>query len=107
MTRTILIFIIASIFEISGCYFVWQWLKNHKPIEQGILGLVLLGLYGVVATMQTENFAKVFVVYGGVFIIASLIWAYFFDNYKPDKLDTLGLLFISIGIFLLYFVPRK
>ncbi|MFN6946396.1 MAG: hypothetical protein ACK4ND_15720 [Cytophagaceae bacterium] len=49
MTKTILIFLIASIFEISGCYFVWQWLKNHKPIEQGILGIILLALYGVVA----------------------------------------------------------
>lgn len=107
MTRTILVFVIASIFEISGCYFVWQWLKNNKPIEQGILGLILLGLYGVTATMQTENFAKVYVVYGGVFIVASIVWAYIFDNYKPDKLDTIGLLFITIGIILLYFVPRK
>jgi small multidrug resistance family-3 protein len=105
--RTFLIFIIASIFEISGCYFVWQWLKNHKPMEQGILGLVLLGLYGVVATMQAENFAKVYVVYGGVFIMATLVWAYFFDNYKPDKLDIVGLVFITTGIILIYFIPRK
>ncbi|MEX1190618.1 MAG: YnfA family protein [Brumimicrobium sp.] len=107
MTKTILIFIIASIFEISGCYFVWQWLKNHQPIEQGILGLILLGLYGVIATFHSEDFTKVYVVYGGVFIIASLFWGYIFENYKPDRLDVFGLILISIGIILIYFVSRR
>ena len=107
MTKTILVFIIASIFEISGCYFIWQWLKSNKGIQLGILGIILLTLYGVIATFQSGTFAKVYVVYGGVFIIASLVWAYFFDKYRPDKIDNLGLLFIVVGIILIYFVPRK
>jgi small multidrug resistance family-3 protein len=107
MTRTILVFIIASIFEISGCYFIWQWLKNNKGIELGIVGIVLLTAYGVIATLQTGNFAKVYVVYGGVFILTSIIWSYYFDRYRPDKLDTLGFIFMAVGIILIYFVPRK
>lgn len=66
-----------------------------------------MALYGVVATMQTESFAKVYVVYGGVFILMSLVWSYIFDNYKLDKLDTLGLVLIIIGIIFIYFVPRR
>jgi small multidrug resistance family-3 protein len=106
MTRTILVFIIASILEISGCYLIWQWLRNNKGMELGILGVFLLALYGSVATLHTQTFAKVYVTYGGVFIIASLVWSYFSDGYLPNKLDTLGLFFIAIGIALLYFVPR-
>jgi small multidrug resistance family-3 protein len=106
MTKTILVFIIASIFEICGCYFIWQWLKNDKGLGVGILGIILLTLYGVVATLQTGIFAKVYVVYGGVFILTSLVWSYYFDKYKPDLLDSIGLTLIIFGIIIVYFVPR-
>ncbi len=96
MTKIVLIFLIASIFEISGCYFICQWLKNNKGIELGIIGIILLTLYGFTATLQTETFGKVYVVYGGIFIIMSLIWAYLFDNYKADKLDIFGTTMILI-----------
>lgn len=107
MIQTIILFIIASIFEISGCYFVWQWFKNNKGAEFGILGVLLLAVYGILAALQTGSFAKVYVVYGGIFIIAALVWSYFFDKYIPDFFDFIGLIFIIIGIVFIYFVPRQ
>ena len=107
MIKTIFVFIIASGFEIAGCYFIWQWIKNNKSFENGVLGILFLALYGVVATFQTAIFAKVYVVYGGVFIIMSILWACFFDTYKPDLFDIGGIFLVAVGIALIYFVPRK
>lgn len=100
------IFVLAGICEIGGGYLVWLWLKEGKPIWLGILGGLILALYGVVATLQTSNFAKVYATYGGFFIVLSLLWAYKFDNYAPSKYDILGALIALLGVCIIYYSPR-
>ncbi len=56
--KSIFIFILAEFCEIGGGYLVWLWLKEEKPMWYGLLGGLILALYGVVATLQTLNFAK-------------------------------------------------
>jgi small multidrug resistance family-3 protein len=51
------IFILAGLCEIVGGYMIWLWLKEDKPIWYGLLGGIILTLCGVVATLQTQNFA--------------------------------------------------
>jgi CheY-like chemotaxis protein len=48
--------------------------KGDKPFCYGLLGSAILILYGVVATLQTANFARVYATYGGFFIVMSLLW---------------------------------
>ena len=62
--------------------------------------------YGVVATWQTSNFARVYATYGGFFIIMSLLWAMKFDNFVPDKYDIIGGLIAIAGVCVIHFVPR-
>ena len=104
--RSIAIFILAGLCEIGGGYLIWLWLKEGKPFYYGILGGIILALYGVVATLQTSNFARVYATYGGVFIMMSLIWAYKMDNYSPDKYDILGALIALTGVCIIYYSPR-
>ena len=56
-------------------------LKSEKPIWYGILGGIILVFYGIVATWQTSNFARVYATYGGFFIVMSLIEA----EYLPSE----------------------
>lgn len=88
--KSVSIFLLTGLCEISGGYLVWLWLKEGKPFWYGLLGGVILVLYGVVVTLQTSNFARVYATYGGVFVVMSLLWAYKFDNYLPDKYDIIG-----------------
>src|SRR3546814_19070419 len=88
--KSISIFLLAGLCEIGGGYLVWLWLREDKPVWYGVLGGFILAFYGVVATWQTSNFARVYATYGGVFIVLSLIWAYKVDNYTPDKYDLIG-----------------
>ena len=104
--KSVLIFILAGFCEIGGGYLIWLWLKEGKPVWYGLLGGFILALYGVIATWQTANFARVYATYGAVFIIMSLLWSFVADKYVPDKYDILGVLLVLFGICIIYYIPR-
>ncbi len=104
--RSVLIFVVAGLCEIGGGYLVWLWVREGKPFWYGILGGFLLALYGLIATLQHSNFGKVYVTYGGLFIVLSLFWAYKVDDYLPTKYDLIGVLIILLGASVIYYSPR-
>lgn len=106
MLYSMFIFLLSALFEVGGGYLVWIWLKNDTSVYIGILGLILLGLYGVVATLQTQNFGRVYAAYGGIFIIFSIFWAYFIDDFKPDIYDILGGIITLLGVCIIMFAKR-
>ncbi len=105
--KSLSIFLLAGVCEIGGGYLMWLWLKEGKPLWYGILGGLILALYGVVATLQTASFARVYATYGGIFIVLSLIWANRVDNYIPDKYDIIGALIALLGVCIIYYAPRQ
>jgi len=105
--KPILIFILAGFCEIGGGYLVWIWLKNEKPLWYGLIGMLILALYGVVAALQTSNFGRVYAAYGGVFVVMSLLWSFKIDNYIPDKYDIIGATVVLFGTLIIFFAPRK
>ena len=105
--KSILIFILAGFCEIGGGYLVWLSLKESKPIWVGILGGIILAIYGVVATLQTANFGRVYATYGGIFIVMALLWSYKVDNVVPDRYDIIGALVTLIGVGIIYYAPRN
>ena len=105
--KSIAFFFLAGLCEIGGGYLIWLWLKENKPWYYGVIGGIILALYGIVATLQTSNFARVYATYGGVFIIMSLLWAYKIDGFSPDKYDILGAFVALIGVCIIYYTPRE
>jgi small multidrug resistance family-3 protein len=105
--KPIALFIIAGLCEIGGGYLVWLWYKEEKPIGYAILGSIILALYGYVMALQTVSFGKAYAVYGGIFIVMALLWAWKIDNFKPDKYDIIGAGVTLLGIAIILFMPRK
>jgi small multidrug resistance family-3 protein len=105
--KSIMIFILAGLCEIGGGYMIWLWLKDGKPSWYGAIGAAILVLYGVVATLQEANFARVYATYGGIFIVMSLLWAMKFDKFVPNKFDIIGAIIALIGVCIIYFSPRN
>lgn len=52
MAGAIFLFVIAGLAEIGGGYLVWLWLRDSKPFEYGVVGGVILFLYGIIPTLQ-------------------------------------------------------
>lgn len=103
----ILIFILAGLCEIGGGYLVWLWLRESRPWWFGLLGAVVLAIYGIVATFQTQNFGRVYAAYGGIFIVMAVIWGWKVDGFTPDKFDILGALVALAGMAIIFFAPRS
>ena len=67
----------------------------------------LLLLYGIVATWQVTSFGKTYAVYGAIFIVMSITWAWYFDGFMTDRLDLIRGLIVMAGVNLVLFWPRS
>lgn len=76
IARSLALFFLAGLCEIGGGYLVWLWLREGRPLWLGLSGAVILAMYGVVATMQTANFGRVYAAYGGTFVVMALFWGW-------------------------------
>ena len=72
-------------------------------------GFVVLCAYGLIPTLQPSEatFARVYAVYGGVFIVLSYAWGALLDGDKPDIGDWLGAALAFAGVLICWFWPRK
>jgi len=105
--KEISIFILAGLFEIGGGYLVWMWLRKGFGMGYGILGALILACCAIVTTFQTASFGRVSATYGAFFIVMSLVWAYFLDDFKPDRYDIIGSIICVIGAMIIYYAPRS
>ena len=90
LTTSLGLFLVGTLTEIGGGYLVWLWIKNHKGIAIGLIGAVLLFLYGIIPTLQPANFGRVYSAYGGTFIAVSIVWGLIIDKKKPDRYEIIG-----------------
>lgn len=105
--RSILLFVIAAIFEIGGAWLVWQGLRENRGLIWVGAGVIALGLYGVVATLQPEaNFGRILAAYGGVFVAGSLAWGVVVDGFRPDRWDLIGAAVCLLGVAVIMYAPR-
>jgi small multidrug resistance family-3 protein len=104
---TILLFILAGIFEIGGGYLIWLWLLEGKGLLFAFSGAIILFLYGSVPTFQLSYFHRIYATYGGIFVIMSLIWRWIFGKIAPDTYALAGSLVILLGVSIIYYWPRK
>lgn len=100
------IFLLAGLCEIGGGYMVWMWLRDGKSQWIGVLGGIILMIYGVVATFQTQNFGRVYAAYGGIFIAMAILWGWKVDGIVPDKYDLIGGIVSLVGMGIIMFAPR-
>jgi small multidrug resistance family-3 protein len=107
--KSIGLFALAGLCEIGGGYLVWQWLREGKSIWVGLIGAVVLIIYGIIPTLQPAvfTFGRVYAAYGGVFVVLSLLWGWQIDHKQPDTFDLTGGLICLIGVAVILYAPRQ
>ncbi len=60
LARSIALFVAAGLAEVGGGYLVWRWLREGRSVFVGLLGGVLLLLYGVIPTGQSASFGRTY-----------------------------------------------
>jgi len=107
IAKPALLLVLAGLCEIGGAWLVWQGLREHRGWLWVGVGVIVLGLYGVVMTLQPDaEFGRLLAAYGGVFIAGSLIWGIALDGFRPDRWDIAGALICLIGVAVIMYAPR-
>jgi small multidrug resistance family-3 protein len=105
--RSIGLFVLAAVLEIGGAWLIWQAVREHRGAAWAGAGIVALGLYGFVATLQPNaDFGRILAAYGGVFVAGSLVWAMILDGYRPDRFDITGAVICLVGVGVIMYAPR-
>lgn len=107
MIQSMLFFVLAGLFEIGGGYLVWLALREGKSIWLAVIGVMILGLYGAVPTLQPTHFGRAYAAYGGVFVVLSILWGWLVDRVSPDKFDLLGAWVVLLGVLVIMYAPRS
>ena len=103
---SIALFFLAALAEIGGGYMIWKWLRERKGVIFGIIGGVVLFVYGVIPTLQPAQFGRVYAAYGGIFIISSILWGMLIDRKKPDRYEVIGSIIAVTGAVIIFYSPR-
>jgi small multidrug resistance family-3 protein len=106
VARSVCIFIAAGVCEIGGGYLVWRWWREGAGWPAGLLGSLILVLYGIIPTFQAAPFGRVYAAYGAVFVVMSLGWARVADGFAPDRFDLIGAALCLAGVGLIMYAPR-
>ncbi|MEX2291034.1 MAG: YnfA family protein [Mycobacteriales bacterium] len=107
VVRSILLFVLAAVAEIGGAWLVWQGVRENKGLLWIGAGIIALGAYGFVATLQPDaEFGRILAAYGGVFVAGSLLWGMVADGFKPDRYDLIGAAVCLAGVAVIMYAPR-
>jgi small multidrug resistance family-3 protein len=107
VVRSILLFALAALAEIGGAWLVWQGVREHRGLAWVGAGMVALGAYGFVATLQDDaEFGRILAAYGGIFVAGSLAWGMVVDGFRPDRFDYLGAAVCLVGVGVIMYAPR-
>lgn len=107
VARSILLFVLAAVAEIGGAWLVWQGVREHRGWVWIGAGVIALGVYGFVATLQPDaNFGRILAAYGGIFVAGSLLWGVVLDGFRPDRWDITGAVICLVGVAVIMYAPR-
>lgn len=100
-------YFLAAIGEIAGCFTFWAWLRLGKSPLWTLPGVLLLAFFAIVLTRVDAAWAgRAYAAYGGVYIVASLLWMWLVERTAPDRWDALGAALCLAGAAVVLLGPR-
>ena len=81
----------AALAEIAGCFAFWAWLRLGKSPWWLAPGMLSLALFGYLLTLvDSEAAGRTYAAYGGVYIVAAILWLWAIEGQRPDRWDLTG-----------------
>jgi len=101
------IFFLTAFLEIAGCFAFWAWARQgHSPLWLAPGVLLLMAFAWLLTRIDVEHAGRVYAIYGGIYIVASLVWLWAVEGARPDRWDVLGSLVCLCGASIILWAPR-
>lgn len=107
LVHTGLLFGLAALLEIAGCFAFWAVLRNGLSplwLAPGVLSLIAFAT--ALTQVDASAAGRAFAAYGGVYVAASLVWLWAVEEFRPDRWDMLGGAICLVGAAIVVFGPR-
>lgn len=100
--RMLMIYGAAAFFEIAGCFSFWAVLRLGRTEWWFLPGMLSLLMFAVLLTRIDVGLAgRAYAAYGGVYIVASLVWMWAVEGRSPDRWDLAGSSFCLLGALII------
>ena len=101
-------FATAAFFEIAGCFAFWMWLRRGASPLVALLGVGSLVVFAAALTRVDSVFAgRAYAAYGGIYIVASLVWLWLAEGQRPSPTDLIGAgIAIAGALVIIGFAPK-
>lgn len=104
---TILLYVVAALAEIAGCFAFWAWMRDGRSPLWLIPGMASLALFAWILTrVPVDSAGRAYAAYGGVYIAASLVWLWLMEGQRPDRWDIMGVALCLAGAATILWAPR-
>lgn len=107
MIATLGIYAGAALAEIAGCFAFWIWMRSGASPWWLAAGMASLAAFAWLLTLSpAEAAGRAYAAYGGVYIVASLIWLWGVEGRMPDRWDAIGATICFVGAAVILFGSR-
>ncbi|MDD9723293.1 YnfA family protein [Sulfitobacter sp. PR48] len=105
--KTVLINFIAALAEITGCFAFWARFRLDKSPFWLVHGMLSLAVFAsLLALSPADQAGRAYPVYGGIYIVSSLLWLWGVEGHRPDQWDVIGAAICLVGAGIILLAPR-
>lgn len=100
-------YVMAAFAEIAGCFTFWAWIRLGKSplwLFPGVGSLIFFAW--ILTKVDVDLAGRAYAIYGGIYIIGSLLWLWMIEGTRPDRWDMLGAMICIGGACVILFMPR-
>ena len=107
MIKGLAVYALAALAEIGGCFAFWAWLRLGRSPLWAVPGVLSLIAFALLLTRIDATVAgRAFAAYGGIYIVASIVWMRLVEGARPDRWDLIGGLVCLAGAAIILLGPR-
>ena len=104
--KTVGLFALTALAEITGCYLPYLWLREGKSIWLLVPGALSLVAFVWLLSLHPTAAGRVYAAYGGIYFSMAIIWLWTVNGIRPTTWDILGSIVALLGMAIIMFAPR-